>query len=144
MKPNESGKRARVIGAALRNWASISGHLDQTPTAARLQVRQPPGWGYVGTVDITNRQYQRLLDFLRDDLAEHHPGHSTPERAAAVIDAVLDELAAEGRTRITATDLVAAAPRIGRPRTWIAAHISHLIDTGRLTETRRPGTFCLT
>jgi hypothetical protein len=40
-----------------------------------------------------------------------------------------------------AADLIAAAPRIGRPRGWIASHLSTLVDAGRLEETRRPGVF---
>jgi hypothetical protein len=141
MNRTETGTRAaRVLGAALRTWATLDGH-DGTPVVARLQVRQPPAWEYIGTVDITARQCARVLDFLRGDLAEYRPGHSSPERAAAVIDAILTELAAAGRTHITAADLVDAAPRIGRPYAWIAAHIADLVDAGQLLETRRPDRF---
>ncbi|MEU8623289.1 hypothetical protein [Streptomyces sp. NPDC048669] len=140
MKPPESdGSRARVLAAALRTWTTIDADLE--PPVARIEIRYPPAWAFAATNSLTARQQQRLLDFLRDDLAENRPGHSTPERAAAVIDGLLAELAAAGRDRITTADLAEAAPRIGRSRTWIAAHITELVDDGRLAETRRPDTF---
>ncbi|MDI3408317.1 hypothetical protein [Streptomyces cavernicola] len=135
----EGGAKARVLAAALRNWAAID--ASPGPTVARIVTREPPNWGYASTTEITNSQFQRLLQFFHDDLAEHRPGHSTPERAAAVIDALLTELAAAGRYFVTTADLTEAAPRIGRSRTWIATHISHLIDAGQLIETRRAGRF---
>lgn len=133
------GTKARVLAAALRNWATVD--IDPTPTVARLQVRQPPDWGYATTVDISDRQYKRVLAFLRDDLIENRPGYSTPERAARIITALLAERRAAGHTQLTTADLVDAAPRIGRSRAWIAAHITDLIDAGHLAETRRPGVF---
>lgn len=140
MKPaSEDGTKARVLASALRNWATVD--ADQAPTVARLEIRQPPTWAYATTVNISDRQYKRVLAFLRDDLIENRPGYSTPERAATVIEGVLRELVAAGRIRITAADLVEAAPRIGRSRSWIATHITDLIDTGRLRETRRADTF---
>ncbi|MBB4893542.1 hypothetical protein FHS39_002573 [Streptomyces olivoverticillatus] len=141
MKQKEDGTRARVFAAALRNWATID--ADPAPTAVRLDIRQPPDWAYAATINITARQHQRVLAFLHDDVAENKPGHSTPECAATVINALLTEHRIAGRSHITAADLVNAAPRIGRSRTWIAAHITELIDTGRLGETRRPGRFRL-
>ncbi|WP_329616455.1 hypothetical protein OG244_28415 [Streptomyces brevispora] len=140
MKPPESdGSRARVLAAALRTWTTIDNDLE--PPVARIEIRYPPAWAFAATNSLTARQQTRLLAFLRDDLAENRPGHSTPERAAAVIDGLIAELAAAGRDRITTADLTQAAPRIGRSRTWIAAHITDLIDRGQLTETRRPDTF---
>jgi hypothetical protein len=136
---SEDGTKARVLAAALRNWATVD--ADHQPTVARLEIRQPPSWGYAATVNISDRQYKRVLGFLRDDLIENRPGYSSPERAEAVIEGLLRELTAAGRIRVTATDLVDAAPRIGRSRAWIAAHITDLIDTGRLRETRRADTF---
>lgn len=130
--------RARVLLTALRTWATID-RPDNAPTAARIQIRATPDWQYAGTVDITTDQYQRLLRLLRDDLAEHHPGHSSPDRAARVINSLLGELLAAGHGHVTSRDLVAAAARIGRPRTWIATHIAGLIESGRLIETRRAG-----
>lgn len=138
-RQQQEGTTARVFAAALRNWATID--ADPGPTAVRIEIRQPPAWGYLGTTNLTNGQFKRLLTFFRDDLAENRPGYSTPERAAAVIDALLTELAAAGRTYLTAKDLTEAAPRIGRPRPWIAAHISHLIEIGQLCETRRADRF---
>lgn len=135
----DDGMKARILAAALRNWATVDSDL--TPTVARLQVRQPPAWGYAATVDISDRQYKRVLAFLRDDLIENRPGYSSPERAAKVVAGLLAEHRAAGRTRLTTADLVEAAPRIGRSRTWIAAHITELIDAGQLQETRRPGIF---
>lgn len=135
----DAGARARVFAAALRTWSTID--ADDSPTAVRLDVRQPPDWKYAATVNLTVRQHGRLLAFLRDDLAENRPGYSSPSRAAAVIGGLLTELVADGRTRVTAADLVDAAPRIGRSRSWIAAHIADLVDDGRLLETRRPGVF---
>ena len=134
-----NGVQARVFGAALRTWATVD--ADDAPTAVRLEVRQPPEWGYVATVNITARQHGRLLAFLRDDLAENRPGYSSPERAAAVIEGLLTELAAAGQSCVTTVDLVDAGPRIGRSRSWIAAHITDLVDAGRLIETRRPDVF---
>ncbi|GGX40497.1 hypothetical protein [Streptomyces noursei] len=140
MKPaSEDGTKARVLAAALRNWATVDADMD--PTVARLEVRQPPTWAYAATVNISDRQYKRVLAFLRDDLIENRPGYSTPERAADVVEALLQELLAAGRICVTTADLVEAVPRIGRSRTWIAAHITELIDSGRLRETRRTDTF---
>jgi hypothetical protein len=135
----DDGTKARVLAAALRNWATVD--ADLTPAVARLQIRQPPAWGYATTVDISDRQYKRVLAFLRDDLIENRPGYSSPERAAAVVAGLLDEHRAAGRTTLTAADLNEASPRIGRSRTWIAAHITELTDAGQLQETRRPGVF---
>ncbi|MFJ2676376.1 hypothetical protein [Streptomyces sp. NPDC087525] len=137
--PKSDGSRAKVLAAAFRTWTTVLG--DPEPAAARMEIRYPPDWAFAATVSITARQQKRLLGFLRDDLAENRPGYSTPDRAATVIDGLLAELAAAGRTRITTADLAEAAPRIGRSRTWIAAHITDLIDGGRLAETRRPGIF---
>lgn len=143
MKPPESdGSRAKVLAAAFRTWTTID--IDPEPPVARIEIRYPPAWAFAATNSLTARQQQRLLDFLRDDLAENRPGYSTPERAAHVIDGLLAELAAAGHTRITTADLTQAAPRIGRSRTWIAAHITDLIDSGRLIETRRTDTFRIT
>ena len=139
MSPQEDGTKARVLAAARRNWATTD--ADHTPTVARITIRQPPHGGHAATIGISDRQYKRVLGFLRDDLIENRPGYSTPERAAQVIDGVIAEHRAAGYTRLTTADLVDAAPRIGRSRAWIAAHITHLIDTGALAETRRPGTF---
>ncbi|MGW5291506.1 hypothetical protein [Streptomyces bacillaris] len=136
-KPDEG--RAKVLAAALRTWTTVDN--DPQPPVARLEIRYPPHWAFTHTNPITARQQARLLAFLRDDLAENRPTHSTPERAAAVIHGLLTEHAAAGRTRITTADLAQAAPRIGRSRAWIAAHITDLIDAGVLHETRRPDTF---
>ncbi|MFV8127524.1 hypothetical protein [Streptomyces syringium] len=141
MNQKEDGTRARVLAAALRNWATID--ADPSPAVARLVIRQPPEWEYTATVSITGRQYKRVLAFLRDDLADEHPGHSTPERAAAVIDGLVTEHRVAGHTHITTADLVEAAPRVGRSRTWIAAYVAELVDAGHLHETRRPQRFRL-
>ncbi|WP_143666735.1 MULTISPECIES: hypothetical protein [unclassified Streptomyces] len=137
--PEMDGSRAKVLAAALRTWTIVDS--DPEPTVARLEIRYPPHWAFASTNPITARQQGRLLAFLRDDLAENRPSHSTPERAAAVIHGLLAEHAAAGRDRITTADLTEAAPRIGRSRTWIAAHVTDLIDAGVLHETRRPDTF---
>lgn len=143
MKRQETdGSRAKVLAAAFRTWTTVDN--DPEPPVARIEIRYPPSWAFASTNSLTARQQQRLLDFLRDDLAENRPSHSTPERAAAVITGLLAELAAAGCTRITTADLAEAAPRIGRSRTWIAAHISELLDSGQLQETRRPNTFRIT
>lgn len=140
MNATESdGSRAKVLAAALRTWTTVDS--DPEPPIARLEIRYPPAWAFASTNSITARQQQRLLAFLRDDLAENRPGYSTPERAARIIGGLLTELAAAGHAHITTADLAEAAPRIGRSRTWIAAHITDLIDAGRLVETRRPDTF---
>jgi len=136
------GRHAKVLAAALRTWTTVD--HDPEPPVARLEIRYPPAWAFASTTSLTARQQTRLLAFLRDDLAENRPGHSTPDRAAAVINGLLAEAAAAGRTRITTADLAEAAPRIGRSRTWIAAHITDLIDAGTLQQTRRPNTFRIT
>ncbi|MER5816814.1 hypothetical protein [Streptomyces californicus] len=137
--PETDGGRAKVLAAALRTWTTVDN--DPEPPVARLEIRYPPHWAFTSTNPITARQQKRLLAFLRDDLAENRPGYSTPERAAAIIRGLITEHAAAGRTRITTADLAEAAPRIGRSRTWIAAHVTDLIDGGVLRETRRPDTF---
>ncbi|MEV7654633.1 hypothetical protein AB0O39_10725 [Streptomyces anulatus] len=137
--PETDGSRAKVLAAALRTWTTVDN--DTEPPVARLEIRYPPHWAFTSTNNITARQQGRLLAFLRDDLAENRPGHSTPERAAAIIHGLINERAAAGRTRITTADLAEAAPRIGRSRTWIAAYITDLIDAGQLHETRRPDAF---
>ncbi|MGX1632653.1 hypothetical protein ACWGUL_01145 [Streptomyces albidoflavus] len=142
MTPSKEGADARVLATALRTWATVSHHPTQQPIeTARIQIRQPPNWEFAGTIPINHTQHQRLLGLLREDLAEHHPAHSTPERSADVINGLITELAVAGRTRLTTADLAAAAPRIGRSRAWIAEHINHLVDSGRLIETRKPDTF---
>ncbi|MEU6057980.1 hypothetical protein [Streptomyces sp. NPDC047097] len=137
-KPGE-GKQARILAAALRTWATTT--HDNTPTAVRIDIRQPPAWRHVATNNLTQHQQARLLAFLHDDLANYRPGQRTPEHAATVIRGLLAELTAAGHTHLTTADLTTASPRIGRSRAWIAAHIADLIDTGRLVETRRPGIF---
>ncbi|MGW1015600.1 hypothetical protein [Streptomyces niveus] len=140
MKPNETdGSRAKVLAAAFRTWTTVDS--DPEPPVARIEIRYPPNWAFAATVSLTARQQQRMLTFLRDDLAENRPGYHTPEDAARVVAGLLAELVAAGATRVTTADLVGAAPRIGRSRTWIAEHITDLIDGGQLRETRRPGTF---
>ncbi|MDI5967152.1 hypothetical protein [Streptantibioticus silvisoli] len=140
MKPPADGRQARVLGAALRNWASHT--ADPGPPAVRLQIRQPPDWSYVNAVDLTDDQYQRLLAFLRDDLTAYQPEpQPSPGSATRAFDGYLAELRVAGHTRLTAAELLDAAPRVGRSRTWIAQHVTHLIDTGQLRETRRPGVF---
>ncbi|MGW3594991.1 hypothetical protein [Streptomyces sp. NPDC005167] len=138
-QPETDGVHAKILAAAIRTWTTVDN--DPEPPVVRIEIRYPPAWAFASTNNLTARQQKRLLAFLRDDLAENRPGFSTPERAAAVIGGLLAELAAAGRTRITTADLAEAAPRIGRSRTWIAAHITELIDDGRLIETRRVDTF---
>lgn len=133
------GRQARVLTAALRNWAALD--TDTSPTAARIQIRQPPNWEYAGTIDITDDQTERLLGLLRDDVTAHTPRVATPEQAAATIQALLTERRAAGHTTIHARDLADAAPRIGRPTEWIAAHLVDLADAGQIQETWRPSVF---
>ncbi|MGW0015395.1 hypothetical protein ACWDVX_37315 [Streptomyces tendae] len=135
----KEGTEARVLAAALRTWADID--HDPTPACVRLQIRQPPNWQLASTTNLTHQQHTRFLAFLRDDLANHHPAHSSPERSAHIIRGLITETAAAGHRHITSRDLVQAAPRIGRSRSWIAAHITHLVDQGVLHETRQPGRF---
>lgn len=139
MSPQEDGTKARVLAAAWRNWAATD--ADHTPTVARIAIRQPPQWGHAATIGISDRQYKRVLAFLRDDLIENRPGYSTPERAAQIIDGLIAEHRAAGHACLTTADLVDAAPRIGRSRAWIANHITDLVYAGQLQETRSPGVF---
>jgi len=133
------GRQARVLTAALRNWAA----LDTTPgpTAVRIQIRQPPTWEYAGTINITDQQTHRILNLLRDDITTHTPHPASPERAAAVIQGLLTERRAAGHTTIHVQDLTAAAARIGQPNAWIAEHLNQLADTGQIAETWRPSVF---
>lgn len=133
------GRQARVLAGALRNWAAID--PDTTPIAARIQIRQPPEWGYVATINLTDQQTHRILGLLRDDLTHNTPHLASPDRAAAVIDALITELRTAGHTTLHVRDLVAAAPRIGRPAAWIAAHLGDLADQGQIEETWRPHVF---
>ncbi|GHB15998.1 hypothetical protein GCM10010330_81310 [Streptomyces tendae] len=133
------GRQARVLAGALRNWAAID--TDETPVAARIQIRQPPEWGFVSTINITDQQTHRLLDLLRDDLAANTPHLASHERGAAVIDDLITQRRTEGHTTLHVRDLVHAAPRIGRPASWIAAHLGDLADAGLIEETWRPGLF---
>lgn len=139
METLQHGREARVLTAALRNWANLN--TDPDPIAARIEIRQPPTWEYAGTINITSPQLHRLLGLLRDDLTEHHHGPSSPERAAAVIQALLTERRTAGHTTIHVRDLTEAAPRIGRPTAWIAAHLNQLADAGHIQETWRPSVF---
>lgn len=133
------GREARVLTAALRHWAALD--TDPAPTAVRLQIRQPPNWEYAGTINITHAQADRILGLIRDDVTAHTPRTATPEHAAAAIQALLAEHRAAGHTTIHAHDLVQAATRIGRSRTWIAEHLNDLADSGQIAETWRPHTF---
>ncbi|MFI0914329.1 hypothetical protein [Streptomyces abikoensis] len=141
MNPKEEGVQARIFATALRTWAGID--VEEAPTAVRLEIREPPAWEYAGVINLTNCQQERILKLLRGELAENRPGYSSPERAAAVIQGLLTERRLAGRTHVDASDLVEAAPRIGRSRKWIAAHITELIEAGHLRETRRPARFRL-
>ncbi|MEU8469576.1 hypothetical protein AB0F30_16910 [Streptomyces sp. NPDC029006] len=133
------GRQARILTAALRNWAALD--TTHAPTAARIQIRQPPTWEYAGTINITSDQTNRLLGLIRDDVTTHTPHPTSPEQAATAIQALLTERRAAGHTTIHARDLIEAATRIGRPRAWIADHLNHLADTGQIAETWRPSVF---
>lgn len=133
------GRQARVLAGALRNWAALD--TDHGPTAARIQIRQPPNWEYVGTVNVTHDQVDRILGLFRDDVTAHTPHLASPERAAAVINHLITERRAAGHTTIHVRDLTEAAPRIGRPNAWIAAHLNDLADKGQIQETWRPSVF---
>jgi hypothetical protein len=133
------GRQARILAGALRNWAAIDNNPG--PTAARIQIRQPPEWDYVATINITDQQTHRILDLLRDDLTANTPHLASPQRAAAVIADLLAERRTAGHTTIHVRDLVEAAPRIGRPAAWIAAHLNDLADRGQIEETWRPSVF---
>lgn len=139
MNTLQDGREARVLAAALRHWTNTNPTPD--PTAARLQIRQPPNWDFVSTTNLTQPQTRRILALLRDDLTAHTPHPTTPEQAAEAIQALLTEHRAAGHTTIHARDLTEAATRIGRPRTWIAAHLGELIDSQQIQETWRPSVY---
>lgn len=139
MKQGRIGTRARVLAAALRTWTTLrSGPSSET--AVRVDVRQPTDWGHVGTIDLDPGQAGRVLAFLRDDVARTGPAATV----AAHVDGWLTEQAAAGRRRIHAADLLDVVSRAGRPKQEMAAHLTHLVDTGRLRETWRPGVYRLT
>ena len=133
------GRHARILAGALRNWAALNDDDTPAPTAARIQIRQPPDWGYVATINITREQTDRILQLLRDDLTDPTPHPTSPDRAAAVINHLITERRTAGHTTLHVRDLNQA--RIGRPTAWIAAHLGHLADTGQIAETWRPGLF---
>lgn len=133
------GRHARILAGALRNWAAID--TDNGPTATRIQIRQPPDWSYAATINLTEDQTHRILGLLRHDITANTPGLATPERAAAVINDLLTARRTAGHTTIHVRDLIEAAPRIGRPAAWIAAHLNDLADTGHIQETWRPSVF---
>lgn len=131
--------RAAVLAAALHSWNTTTS--DGADASARVVIRQSPDWQHLGAEDLTDQQITRLLDVLRGDLIQ--PGPATPMQAAAAVDQILAEWRAEGRSTVRPGDWMAVLPRIGRSRSWLAAHLVHLIDGGYLHETRRPGTYRL-
>ncbi|WP_411574140.1 hypothetical protein [Streptomyces fradiae] len=133
---------AAVLAAALSSWStSTAPHKPPTAGTARLEIRQGPEWSHTGRLTLDHDQVVRLLALLRADLVP--PAPLTPAAAAAAVDRLLTEWRAEGRRTIRPADLVAALPRIGQSRTWLAAHLVRLVDTGYLRETRRPGVYQL-
>ncbi|WP_326598077.1 hypothetical protein [Streptomyces sp. NBC_01803] len=135
---------ARVFAAALRNWTRIGGQTDAA-TAVRVDVRQPADWSHIATINIDRQQANRVLGLLRHDVADQIPGPRAPEQAALLIDARLTELRAAGHRTIRPTDLLDLAHTTGQTKEWLAAHLSHLADTGRLRETRwRTGIYRIT
>lgn len=133
------GRRAAVLAAALHSWTTTT--RDQSELTSRLIVRQGPDWQEAGISNLTDHQVGRLITLLRDDLIPDQP--ATPVQAGATIDQILAEWRAEGRHIIRPEDLVSVLPRIGRSRSWLAAHLVKLADSGYIRETRRPGTYRL-
>ncbi|MBM9509961.1 hypothetical protein [Actinacidiphila acididurans] len=133
-------RNAAVLTAALRSWATTTRDPDGHDVA-RVEFRQAPDWAPVGKTPLTGQQVDRLLTILRADLIP--PRRNTPTQAAAAVDQIIAEWRAEGRTRIRPTDLIGQLPRIGQTRAWLAQHLTHLVDSGYLHETRRPGTYRL-
>lgn len=130
-------RRAAVLAAALDSWAKTT--TDNGQPTARLEIRQAPDWAYTGRTTLTSGQVTRLLAVLRDDLVPAAP--NSPVQAAAVVDQLLAEYRAAGRTTIRPDDLVGDLPRIGRTREWLAVHLTQLADDGYLRETWRPGVY---
>lgn len=138
-------RNAAVLAAALHNWATATtattATSDPNEPVARLEIRQAPDWTYTGKTPLTAEQTDRLLYLLREDLTP--PRRNTPIQAAQAVEQILAEWRAEGRTRITPADLIAQLPRISQTRAWLADHLVTLVNSGYLTETRRPGTYRL-
>lgn len=135
-------RNAAVLAAALNSWATATRDQASSEPATRLELRQAPDWSYTGKIPLTAQQTDRLLYLLREDLVP--PRRNTPVQAAQAVEQLLAEWRAEGRRLIRPADLVAQLPRIAQSRAWLADHLVDLVDTGYLTETRRPGTYRLT
>jgi len=138
-QPPPPRRPAAVLAAAVNSWATTT--RDHTDPVARLELRQAPNWDYIGKTPLTSTQVTRILHLLRADLIPTRP--NTPTQAAAAVDQIIAEWRAAGRTLIRPADLVEQLPRIAQTRAWLAGHLVHLVDSGYLTETRRPGTYRL-
>lgn len=134
---------ARVLAAALRGWAHTTG--SGRDPAVRLDVRQAPDWGDVGTASLTPGQAGRLVEWMRDDVARNLPASDAGVAAARLIDLHLEDLLAEGRRTVRPRDLLDITHRTGRTKQWLSGHLAYLVADGRLTESRwRPGTYRIT
>ncbi|MFD5319346.1 hypothetical protein [Streptomyces sp. NPDC127098] len=139
MKP----RAARVLAAALRAWTNPTPPPDTA--AARLVIRQPDDWAHTATINLTSGHTDRLIGLIRRDVADHTPRTCTPEQAAEAIRHHLAYCLAAGHHAIRHADLLDLASRTGQSKTWLAHHITELIDGGHLRETWwRPGTYRIT
>ena len=134
-----SPRRAAVLAAALHSWTVAT--ADTTPVGTQVVLREGPDWQWLATNPLTDSQVDRVIGFLRADLAV--PGPTTAVQAGAAVDQILAEWRAEGRKTVRPADFVEALPRIGRSRSWLAHHLVHLVDSKYLPETRRPGVYRL-
>ena len=127
--PRPTGRRARVVAAALRVWTAGA-----RPDAAalRLEVREPGTWEHAATVNVGDDQAERLLALLRRDVADRTPRACTPDQAAAAVHDRLVALLAADRRTISRAELVDVARRCGQSTQWLAGHVLHLLDAGHL------------
>ncbi|WP_424890947.1 plasmid transfer protein TraB [Streptomyces sp. XH2] len=65
----------------------------------------------------------------------------SPARARQVMEEILDEFEAEGRTIVGPRDFMEHCDRHGRGRSWVSGQVADFILAGRLAETGEPGEY---
>ncbi|MCC3777794.1 hypothetical protein K6I33_002608, partial [Streptomyces sp. UNOB3_S3] len=65
----------------------------------------------------------------------------SPSEARRVMEEILDEFEAEGRTIVRPNDFMRHCDRHGRSRSWVSGQVAAFIMAGRLTETGETGEY---